>query len=157
MVLAKSPPLPEPLSPSLSPEGAPRELQEVSDLAIGRSLKLWLGRPGLDTSRDFLEVHSLGGWGRGDARAPLALWGEFSSHMSPVPMVPDLPQGPRAQTPPRCGPGLSLSGTGSATPLKPIPCPWSSGKCLSLDLTAESMRVGVEGKGWASGLVLLAG
>lgn len=77
--------------------------------------------------------------------------------MFPVPMVPDLPQGPKSPDPTlmwaRAG---SIQEAETATLLKAIPCPWSFGKCLSLDLTAESMRVGVEGKGWASRLVLLA-
>lgn len=58
LVLAKSPPLPKPRCPSLSCERALRELQGDSDLAVGESLKLWLGRSGLDTRRDFLR----GGW-----------------------------------------------------------------------------------------------
>lgn len=54
LVLAKSPPLPKPRCPSLSCERALRDLQGDSDLAVGESLKLWLGRSGLDTRRDFL-------------------------------------------------------------------------------------------------------
>ena len=56
-----------------------------------------VGRSGLDTRRDFLVGGSPDG-GRVGARAPLSLSGEFSGHISPVSMVPDLPHDPKADS-----------------------------------------------------------
>lgn len=48
--------------------------------------------------------------------------GDFSSCISPVPLVPDFSQDPRAQTPPKHVPRLGQLGVGAETaesPLKP--------------------------------------
>lgn len=79
---------------------------------------------------------------------------DFSSHLSPVPLVPDLPQDPRGLThllsllpgPPPCAHPLSGMGAETAEVLSNPYSLQGSGKPLSLDLIAESVRwAGSEG------------